>query len=177
MPWWRSPHDEPVAKLDFTIDRARRALLAQQHPEGYWQGALEVNAEINAEYIIFNRFMELPADPELDRKLAKQILETQQGDGSWALFPGGEGDLSTTIEAYFGLKLTGMRAGDEPLDLPHRLEEAEVLRFHANMLLQRNLAGDRERARNMLARAAESYDRMAMPRHLELARTMLEKAA
>ena len=110
-----SPRDEPVAKLDFTIDCAQRALLAQQHPEGYWQGALEVNAEMNAEYIIFNRFMELPPDPELDRKLAKQILETQQGDGSWALFPGGEGDLSTTIEAYFGLKLTGMRAGEEPL--------------------------------------------------------------
>jgi hypothetical protein len=64
-----SPRDEPVAKkLDFTIDRAQRALLAQQHPEGYWQGALEVNAEMNAEYIIFNRFMELPPDPELDRK-------------------------------------------------------------------------------------------------------------
>ena len=63
------------------------------------------------------------------------------------------------------------------MDLPHKLEQAEVLRFHANMLLQRNLAGDRERARNMLARAAESYDGMAMPRHVELARTALEKAA
>ena len=61
------------------------------------------------------------------------------------------------------------------MDLPHKLEEAEVLRFHANMLSQRNLAGDRERARNMLIRAAESYNKMAMPRHVELARTMLEK--
>src|SRR6516225_10069369 len=74
-----SPHDEIITKLDFTIDRAQRALLAQQHPEGYWQGALEVNAEMNAEYIIFNRFMELPRDHLLDRKLAKQILETQLG--------------------------------------------------------------------------------------------------
>jgi hypothetical protein len=68
-----SPHDEPVAKLDFTIDRARRALLAQQHPKGYWQGALEVNAEINAEYIIFNRFMRTsPVVRETD------ILSVQQ---------------------------------------------------------------------------------------------------
>jgi hypothetical protein len=37
-----SPHDELVAKVDFTIERARRALLAQQHPEGYWQAALLV---------------------------------------------------------------------------------------------------------------------------------------
>jgi squalene-hopene/tetraprenyl-beta-curcumene cyclase len=73
------------------IDRAQHALLAQQHPEGYWQTALEANAEINAEYIIFNRFMELPPDPELDKKLAKQILKTQQEDGSWALLPRGEG--------------------------------------------------------------------------------------
>jgi squalene-hopene/tetraprenyl-beta-curcumene cyclase len=110
-----SAHDEFAAKVDFAIDHAQRALLAQQHPEGYWQGALEVNAEMNAECIIFNRFMELPSDSELDRKLAKQILETQQADGSWALFPGGEGDLSTTVESYFGLKLVGMRAGDEPM--------------------------------------------------------------
>jgi hypothetical protein len=33
-----SRHDEIVAKVDFTIERAQRALLAQQHPEGYWQG-------------------------------------------------------------------------------------------------------------------------------------------
>ena len=110
-----SQHDELVAKLDSTIERAQRALLAQQHPEGYWQAALEAHAEMNAEYIIFNRFMELPPDSELDRKLAKQILNTQQSDGSWGLFPSSEGDLSTTIEAYFGLKLTGMRAGDEPM--------------------------------------------------------------
>ena len=106
---------ELVAKVDFTIERAQRALLAQQHPEGYWQAALEAHAEMNAEYIIFNRFMELPPDPELEQKVAKQILETQQGDGSWGLFPNGEGDLSTTIEAYFGLKLTGMRASAEPM--------------------------------------------------------------
>jgi hypothetical protein len=58
-----SPHDELVAKVDFTIERARRALLAQQHPAGYWQGLLEAHAEMNAEYIIFNRFMELPRTP------------------------------------------------------------------------------------------------------------------
>ena len=94
--------DEFSAKVDFTIARAQQALIREQHPDGFWQAALEANAEMNAEYIIFNRFMELPSEPELDRKLAKQMLETQEGNGSWALFPGGEGDLSTTIETYFG---------------------------------------------------------------------------
>jgi hypothetical protein len=58
-----SRHDELLAKIDFTIDRAQSALLTQQHPQGYWQAALEAHAEMNAEYIIFNRFMELVPDP------------------------------------------------------------------------------------------------------------------
>jgi squalene-hopene/tetraprenyl-beta-curcumene cyclase len=110
-----APRDEFAAKLDHTIGEAQRALLQQQHPEGYWQAALEANAEMNAEYIIFNRFMEVEPEPELDTKLKKLLIDTQQGDGSWSLFPGGEGNVSTTIEAYFALKLTGMRAGDEPM--------------------------------------------------------------
>ena len=112
----RAPsRDEFGAKVDFTIERAQRALLAEQHSEGYWQAALEANAEMNAEYIIFNRFMELAPNVEVEAKLKKVLLDRQQTDGSWNLFPGGAGDLSTSIESYFGLKLTGMRAGDEPM--------------------------------------------------------------
>ena len=107
--------DEFTAKVDFTIGRAQQSLIKQQHPAGYWQAPLEANAEMNAEYIIFNRFMEVEPDPALDLKLKKPLLELQTADGSWALFPGGAGDLSTSITAYFALKLTGMRAGDEPM--------------------------------------------------------------
>ena len=110
-----TPRDEFGAKLAFSIERARQWLLERQHPEGYWQAALEANGEMNAEFIIFRRFMGLEPDPALDAKLKKHLLDIQQADGSWSLFPGGEGHLSTTIEAYFALKLTGMRAGDEPM--------------------------------------------------------------
>ena len=100
-------------RLDQVISRAQ-ALIALQQAEGYWQAPLEANAEMNAEYIIFNRFMDWwtrnwrPSSRSCCSRL-------QQPDGSWALFPGGEGYLSTTIEAYFALKLTGMRAGDEAM--------------------------------------------------------------
>ncbi len=107
--------DEFSAKVDFTIERAQQALIREQHPEGFWQAALEANAEMNAEYIIFNRFMERERDPETEAKLKKLLLDSQLPDGSWALFPGGPGHLSTSIAAYFALKLTGMRAGDEPM--------------------------------------------------------------
>ncbi len=106
--------DEFAAKVDFTIDRAQRALIALQHHEGYWQGLIEANAEMNSEFIIFNHFMER-IDPDLQSKLKKNLLDTQQPDGSWNLYQDGEGHLSITVEAYFALKLTGMRAGDEPL--------------------------------------------------------------
>jgi len=102
------------ARLDAAIGHAQRSLVAMQRPEGFWQAPLEANAEMNAEFIIFSRFMGA-ADPELEPRLSKYLLDIQQPDGSWNLFPGGEGDLSTSIEAYFALKLTGMRAGDEPM--------------------------------------------------------------
>ncbi len=106
--------DEFAAKIDFTIDRAQRSLIAAQYPEGYWHAPLEANAEMNAEFIIFNHFME-NVDPVLESKLKKFLLDSQNADGSWSLYAGGEGYLSSTIEAYFALKLAGMRAGDEPL--------------------------------------------------------------
>jgi squalene-hopene/tetraprenyl-beta-curcumene cyclase len=106
--------DEFAAKLDFTIDRAQRALIAIQHAEGYWHGALEANAEMNSEFIMFNHFME-DVDLELEARLKKHLLDTQQADGSWSLYAGGPGYLSSTVEAYFALKLAGMRAGDEPM--------------------------------------------------------------
>src|SRR5579863_6618 len=78
----RSRHDGLVANIDFAIERSKLALLAQQHPEGYWERALEAHAEMNAAYVIFNRFMELPPVSELDRTLAKQNFATQRRGGS-----------------------------------------------------------------------------------------------
>ena len=115
----QSPHDEFVAKIDYTVDRAQRALLDLQKPEGYWHAPLEANAEMNAEFIIFNHFMDT-VDVETEARLKKHLLDTQSPDGSWALYQGGEGYLSTTIESYFALKLTGMRAGDEPMAAARR---------------------------------------------------------
>src|SRR5579875_263997 len=106
-------------KLERVIERAQRRLLDLQHPEGYWQAALEANASMNAEYIIFMHFMGC-VEAELQAKLSKYLLEVQQPDGSWNLFPGGEGYFSTTVESYFALKLAGMRAGDDKITAARR---------------------------------------------------------
>ena len=113
------PHAEFAAKVDHTIDRAQLSLIARQHSEGYWHGALEANAEMNAEFIIFNHFMGT-VDVELESKIRKLLLDLQNADGSWSLFAGGPGHLSTSIEAYFALKLSGSRSSDETMIIARR---------------------------------------------------------
>ena len=59
--------------------------------------------------------------------------------------------------------------------IPYILEQAEIRRFHAMMLLDRAAAGDLESARTLLSEALETYSRIGMRRHVELAQTLLDK--
>jgi tetratricopeptide (TPR) repeat protein len=54
-------------------------------------------------------------------------------------------------------------------NLPIRIEEPEILRFHAGMFLERRHGGDRERADQLLVRAMELYRGIGMPAHVSLA--------
>jgi hypothetical protein len=57
--------------------------------------------------------------------------------------------------------------------IPHRLEQGEIRRFHAMMLMDRAAKGDREKARQLLGEALETYTSIGMPRHIEIAQTLL----
>jgi hypothetical protein len=57
---------------------------------------------------------------------------------------------------------------------PHRLEQAEIRRFHAMMLIDRAAPGDRKTARTLLSEALETYTKIAMPRHIEMTQTLLD---
>jgi tetratricopeptide (TPR) repeat protein len=57
---------------------------------------------------------------------------------------------------------------------PQRLEAAEILRFNAMMLKERDAPGDRERARQMLAHALDTYVRIGMRRHIEITQALLD---
>jgi len=61
--------------------------------------------------------------------------------------------------------------------IPHRLEQAEIRRFHAMMLVDRARQGDREKARRLLSEARETYAHIGMPRHVEMTQTLLDRAA
>lgn len=58
-------------------------------------------------------------------------------------------------------------------EIPHRVEQPEVRRCYARMLLDRDGPGDRERARTLLAEARAAYEEIGMPKHLEMVDALL----
>ena len=60
---------------------------------------------------------------------------------------------------------------------PHVLEQAEIRRFHAMMLIDRFGVGDRDKVQTLLNEALQSYERIEMPRHVEMTQTLLARAA
>ena len=59
---------------------------------------------------------------------------------------------------------------------PFRLEQAEIRRFHAMMLIDRAARGDRAKAQTLLREALESYTQIGMPRHVEMTQALLDQA-
>jgi squalene-hopene/tetraprenyl-beta-curcumene cyclase len=96
--------------LDTAVERATARLLELQHPDGWWVGELESNATMIAQHLFWHHFLGLRT-PELDRKIANELLARQREDGTWSIWFEGPADLSTTIEAYAALKLAGVDPG------------------------------------------------------------------
>jgi tetratricopeptide (TPR) repeat protein len=59
---------------------------------------------------------------------------------------------------------------------PYRLEQAEILRFRAMMLIDSAAPGDREEAQRLLAEALETYTQIGMPRHVGMTHRFLDRA-
>ncbi|MFD5100693.1 squalene--hopene cyclase [Streptomyces albidochromogenes] len=112
-------------------DRAVAYLLAQQDEQGWWKGDLETNVTMDAEDLLLRQFLGLQ-DEKTFRAAALHIRGEQRGDGTWATFHGGPGDLSTTIEAYVALRL----AGDRPDD-PHMERAAAWIRARGGIAASR----------------------------------------
>ncbi len=109
-----SGHATLRERVSEAIGKTRSYYLTEQHEDGYWWYELESNVTISSEYLMFLHFLGLK-DTERDRKIANHILKHQRSDGTWSLYWGGKGDLSTTVEAYFALKLAGFSPDVRPL--------------------------------------------------------------
>ncbi len=58
---------------------------------------------------------------------------------------------------------------------PDRLEQAEIRRFRAMMLMDRAAPGDREKAQTLLSEALETYTLIGMSRHSEITQDVLDQ--
>lgn len=113
---------EPVSEAQLALGRACERLLSLQDESGWWKGELQTNVTMDAEDMLLREFLGIRQSAETERSAA-WIRSQQRADGTWANFHGGPGDLSTTIEAYWALRL----AGDGP-EAEHMGDAAEFIR-------------------------------------------------
>jgi len=111
------------------LDAAVGHLRSLQHSDGHWRGLLQTNVTMDAEDLLLREFLGV-SDRDRSQRAANHIRSQQAADGSWSKFAGGDGDVSTTVEAYWALRL----AGDPP--------EAEHMRRAAGWVRARG--GPRE---------------------------------
>ena len=95
-----------IDQINDAINRTQTFLKNSQYAEGYWWGELECNNTMESEYIFLVHFLGVVDSIKL-HKVVNRILSKQLADGSWGQYFGSPGDLSTSIECYFALKLSG----------------------------------------------------------------------
>ena len=114
---------EARSEAKVALELAREHLLSLQDDAGWWQGELQTNVTMDAEDMLLREFLGDTHERTRPSARAAWIRSQQRADGTWANFHGGPGELSTTIEAYWALRL----AGDEP-EAPHMRAAAEFIR-------------------------------------------------
>jgi squalene-hopene/tetraprenyl-beta-curcumene cyclase len=103
-----------LTSLDTAIERGTRRLLELQRPDGVWVGELESNATMTAQHLFWHHYLDLRT-PELDRRIANELLARMRDDGTWSIWFEGPPDLSTSIEAYVACRLAGVDPGPRAL--------------------------------------------------------------
>jgi squalene-hopene/tetraprenyl-beta-curcumene cyclase len=113
---------EKSTDAQIALERAREHLLALQNDAGWWKGELQTNVTMDAEDMLLREFLGIRTAEETARSAA-WIRSQQRADGTWSNFYGGDGDLSTTIEAYWALRLVG-----DDVEDPHMRAAADFIR-------------------------------------------------
>jgi len=122
---------EARSEAEVALELSTEHLLSLQDSQGWWRGELQTNVTMDAEDMLLREFLGIRRAEETERSAA-WIRSQQRADGTWATFFGGPGDLSTTVEAYWALRLAG-----DPLEAPHMLAAAEFIRRQGGVVRAR----------------------------------------
>ena len=76
--------------------------------DGCFVYELEADTTIPSEYILLMHYLG-EIDLKLQEKIKRYLLEKQDKLGGWPLFHDGEPNLSTSVKAYYALKLAGQK--------------------------------------------------------------------
>jgi squalene-hopene/tetraprenyl-beta-curcumene cyclase len=102
-------------------------LRERQDPQGWWKGDLDTNVTMDAEDLLLREFLHIRTAGETE-EAARWIRSQQRDDGSWAVYYGGPGELSTTVEAWVALRLAG-----DPAGAAHLARAAEFVRANGGL--------------------------------------------
>jgi squalene-hopene/tetraprenyl-beta-curcumene cyclase len=103
----------PPATVRNAVEAARRYLASIQAPDGHWCGELEGDTILESEYVLTLYFLGRGGESRC-RKAAEFLRRKQLPGGGWAIYEGGPAEVSSSVKAYFVLKLMG----DDP-NAPH----------------------------------------------------------
>jgi squalene-hopene/tetraprenyl-beta-curcumene cyclase len=118
---------EACNEAEVALELAREHLLSLQDPAGWWQGELQTNVTMDAEDMLLREFLGIRRADETERSAA-WIRSQQRSDGTWSNFHGGPGELSTTIEGYWALRLAG-----DPSEAEHMRAAAVFIRAEGGL--------------------------------------------
>jgi tetratricopeptide (TPR) repeat protein len=110
--------------------------------------------------------------------LARELIDT----GAVALWPISR--FTQTIAGVAAAAAHEWKAAEDHFQIamqraesfPQRLEQADISRFQAMMLMDRAAPTDHKRARTLLGEALECYTRIGMPRHIEMTQVLVEQS-
>lgn len=101
-----------VASASRCVKQAADHAYSQMKPDGHWYLEVRSSISFTVQWISLRQILGPPITPTEATKFRRWLLSQQNPeDGSWGLAPAAvhdwAGDVSTTTEAYFGLKLLG----------------------------------------------------------------------
>jgi tetratricopeptide (TPR) repeat protein len=159
-------HDDAMRVLNDSFDDVEK-IGAVRSPGGWWG------------LVIVAEGLAVLGESELLAKLYLRIREAASTEwvssfAGFQQFKKVGGLAAAAIGEYDEAEAFFRDALEEAERIPIKLEQPEIRRWYAKMLIDRNGPGDPEKAHGLLQEAIDGYRTLGMRRHLEMAKELLD---